>query len=317
MVKFYIQPDSSIPVATQLYNQISFAITSGQYPPGKQLPSTRQLAMWTGVHRNTISKVYQQLKEAGLVDAQPGAGVFVKQQGEDNRIGELRSLVRQTIDRLVQGGHRLEEIQRAMQAELNWRLQCAARVWVACHDRDPGVGEIMAREIRHALAIPVQVVAIESLPHLLEETNNATTIVTNPYLYPATKAAAEGFDIPIIPLKINRYQKEIDKLQALPVGTYVGIVSASSGILRVAETIVRSIRGEELTVVACMPQQEEELYNIARYAHVIFVGDSAEVVQQVLEKAKPHRHRPLEVVYCDPYIAPASLHQLRLELGLA
>ncbi|MFN3360259.1 MAG: GntR family transcriptional regulator [Pseudanabaenaceae cyanobacterium] len=316
MVKFYIQPNSSVPVATQLFNQISFAITSGQYPPGKQLPSTRQLALWTGVHRNTISKVYQQLKEAGLVDAQPGAGVFVKQQGEDNRAGELRSLVRRTIDRLVQAGYSLEQIQQEMRAELNWRLQCAATVWVACHAHDPGVGKIMATEIRQALSVPVQVVTIQSLPHLLEETNNATTIVTNPYLYSATKAAVEGFDIPVIALPINRYEKEIAKLQKLPPGTYVGIVSASSGILRVAETIVRSIRGEDLTIVVCMPEQEEELYNIARFAHVIFVGDSPDLVQHTIEKAKPHRHRPLEVIYCDRYIALESLQQLQRELGL-
>ena len=81
MVQFHIQTDSEIPASTQLYDQIWFAIASRQYPPGYRLPSTRQLAMQTGLHRNTISKVYRQLEEAGVVEAQPGSGIYVRTQG--------------------------------------------------------------------------------------------------------------------------------------------------------------------------------------------------------------------------------------------
>ena len=53
-VRFHIQQESDIPASTQLYNQICFAIAARHYPPGHRLPSTRQLAMQTGLHRNTI-----------------------------------------------------------------------------------------------------------------------------------------------------------------------------------------------------------------------------------------------------------------------
>ncbi|MCA1904620.1 MAG: GntR family transcriptional regulator [Cyanobacteria bacterium M5B4] len=316
MVKFQIQPDSDIPIATQLYDQLSFAITSGQFPPGKQLPSTRQLALWTGVHRNTVSKVYQQLKEAGLVDAQAGAGVFVKLQGETAPSGELSSLVRHAIDRLVQEGHSLEQIQQAFKEELKRRLRCSAVLWVACHAHDPGAGEIMATQIRQSLPIPIEVVTIEALPHLLEQDNSATTIVTNPYLYEATKQAIQGFDIPLIPVKIYHYRQEMARVQSLPPHSYVGIVSASSGILRVAENIIRSARGEDITIVSCMPQQREELHNITRFAHIIFVADSRAMVEQAITATRAQRIRPLEVVYCESYIARESLERLKLELGI-
>ncbi len=316
MVKFQIQACSDIPIATQLYDQLSFAITSGQYPPGKQLPSTRQLALWTGVHRNTVSKVYQQLKDAGLVDIQAGAGVFVKHQGEFGTPGQLRSLARQAIDGLLQQGHSLEQIKQVFTGEIDWRLRCAATLWVACHAHDPGAGEIMANQIRQSLSIPIQVVTIEDLPYLLDQDNSATTIVTNPYLYEATKKATQGFDIPIIPLKIYHYQEEMERVRRLPVNSYVGIVSSSSGILRIAESMIRSARGEEITIVSCFPQQTEELYNIARFAHIMFVADGAEICQQVIQNAKAHRIRPLEVVYCKSYIAHESMERLKLELGI-
>ena len=68
-MRFHIQQDSDIPASSQLYNQICFAIAARHFPPGHRLPSTRQLAMQTGLHRNTISKVYRQLENDGVVEA--------------------------------------------------------------------------------------------------------------------------------------------------------------------------------------------------------------------------------------------------------
>ena len=77
-MRFHIQQESDIPSSTQLYNQICFAIAARHYPPGHRLPSTRQLAMQTGLHRNTISKVYRQLEIDGVVEAIAGSGIYVR-----------------------------------------------------------------------------------------------------------------------------------------------------------------------------------------------------------------------------------------------
>ena len=77
-MKFHIQQESDISASTQLYNQICFAIAARHYPPGHRLPSTSQLAMQTGLHRNTISKVYRQLEIDGVVEAIAGSGIYVR-----------------------------------------------------------------------------------------------------------------------------------------------------------------------------------------------------------------------------------------------
>ena len=77
-MRFHIQQESDIPASTQLSNQICFAIAARHYPPGHRLPSTRQLAMQTGLHRNTISKVYRQLEMDGVVEAIAGSGIYVR-----------------------------------------------------------------------------------------------------------------------------------------------------------------------------------------------------------------------------------------------
>ena len=77
-MRFHVQQESDIPASTQLYNQICFAIAARHFPPGHRLPSTRQLAMQTGLHRNTISKVYRQLEMDGVVEAIAGSGIYVR-----------------------------------------------------------------------------------------------------------------------------------------------------------------------------------------------------------------------------------------------
>ena len=79
-MRFHIQQESEIPASSQLYNQICFAIAARHYPPGHRLPSTRQLAMQTGLHRNTISKVYRQVENDGVVEAIAGSGIYVRDQ---------------------------------------------------------------------------------------------------------------------------------------------------------------------------------------------------------------------------------------------
>ena len=78
MVQFHIQPDSDIPTPTQLYDQMLTAIELRQFQTGRRLPSTRQIAMQTGLHRNTIGRVYRRLKESGVVDTVAGSGSYLR-----------------------------------------------------------------------------------------------------------------------------------------------------------------------------------------------------------------------------------------------
>ena len=90
-MRFHIQQESDIPASTQLYNQICFAIAARHYPPGHRLPSTRQLAMQTGLHRNTISKVYRQLEMDGVVEAIAGSGIYVRDNITKRDLKKMKS----------------------------------------------------------------------------------------------------------------------------------------------------------------------------------------------------------------------------------
>ncbi len=327
MIQFRIQPDSEIPASNQLFNQIRFAIASRQYPPGYKLPSTRALAMQTGLHRNTISKVYRQLEEDGFVESLAGSGIYVRAQGHEGG-SRLRSpileqyplaykVVQQTIDDLLSQGCTLTQAREIFLAEIDWRLRCSARVLVAVPKQDIGAGELMVGELEQALKIPVQLVATEELTSVLEQTSSAT-VVTSRYFIADVEALAAPQSVRVIPLDIHDYAKEMTTVKGLPKDSCIGIVSVSSGILRATEVIIHGIRGDELLVMTSQPKDTYKLHAIVKRAHLIFCSDQASYtsVQAAVQVVVDDIIRPPKLIRSDNYIGEKSINLLRRELGL-
>ena len=65
------------PLQVQLCTAFVTAMLDGRLPGGTRLPSSRELAMLTGVSRNTAVLVYERLVAEGYVDSRPRDGFFV------------------------------------------------------------------------------------------------------------------------------------------------------------------------------------------------------------------------------------------------
>jgi GntR family transcriptional regulator len=328
MVQFRIQPDSEIPASSQLYNQIRFAIASRQFPPGHRLPSTRQLAMQTGLHRNTISKVYRQLEEDGIVDAQAGSGIYVRAQGDEGGGSKGRSpivekypqahkLVQKSLDDLLTQGCSLSQARELFLSEIDWRLRCSARVLVTAPRQDIGAGELMVQELEQALQIPVQLVPMEELDKVLDQARSGT-VVTSRYFIGEAEAIASPKSVRVIPVDIYDYGQEIQKLLKLPQECCLGLISLSSGILRAAEVIVHSLRGDQLLIMTTQPKDTYKLNAIVRSAQTIFSFDqiSCNAVKAAVAEARDDLIRPPQLVCCENYIGTKSISLLKRELGL-
>jgi GntR family transcriptional regulator len=329
MVQFRIQPDSEIPASTQLYNQIRFAIASRQFPPGHRLPSTRQLAMQTGLHRNTISKVYRQLEDDGIVDARAGAGIYVRAQGDEGgntakgrsplveQYPQAYKLVQRSLDDLLNHGCSLTQARELFLSEIDWRLRCSARVLVTAPQQDIGAGELMAHELEQALQIPVQLVPLEELAQVLDQTRSGT-VVTSRYFIGAAESIASPKAVRVIPVDIYDYGQEIQKLLKLPKDSCLGLVSLSGGILRAAEVIVNSLRGDDLLIMTTQPNDTYKLNAIVHSAQTIFSFDQASgvAVKSAVAAAREDLIRAPLIIGCENYIGEKSIHLLKRELGL-
>jgi GntR family transcriptional regulator len=324
-VQFHIQPDSDVPASKQLYDQLLFGIASRQFSPGQRLPSTRQLAMQTGLHRNTISKVYNQLEVTGVVESQAGSGIYVKSLGNESgntdlSVAEIRQNVQevasQSLNKMLIHGASLREARELFLAEIDWRLRCGARVFVSVPQCDIGAGELMTQELQQSLGIPVQLVPIEQLNTVLEQTH-AGTVVTSRYFISAVEVITAAYSVRVLPVDLQDYGKELAVLKTVPKNSHVGIVSVSDGILAIAEAIVYSMRGEEILINTCQVADSYKLKAIVRSAHLI-VSDRASLarVKKAIEVASDDLMRIPKVVESESYVGERSISLLKRELGL-
>jgi GntR family transcriptional regulator len=326
MVYFQIQTDSDIPASTQLFNQIRFAIASRQFPPGHRLPSTRQLAMQTGLHRNTISKVYRQLEDTGLVAAQAGSGIYVRAQGNEGgttrkspileQYPQADKIVQQSLDQLLGQGCTLSQARELFLGEIDWRLRCSARVLVTAPTQDIGIGDLMAQELEQALRIPVQLVPMEKLAEVIDQLPSGT-VVTSRYFIGEAEAIAAPRAVRVIPIDIYDFANEIKIVNGLPKDTYFGIVSLSSGLLRAVEVIIHSLRGQDLLVMTAQLSDPYKINAIVRSAKIIACDQaSITTVKAAVNAAREDIIRPPQLICCENYIGIKSINLLKRELGL-
>jgi GntR family transcriptional regulator len=326
-VRFHIQQESDIPASTQLYNQICFAIAARHYPPGHRLPSTRQLAMQTGLHRNTISKVYRQLETDGVVEALAGSGIYVRDQlkpreaqaapgPRSKALPDLDRLVREHVDGLLQAGCTLQQARDLLTQEIDWRLRCGARVLVSTPKEDLGASMLIAEELQPNLAVPVEVVPMEELESLLASSNNGT-VVTSRYFLQPVEEIAKRHGVRAVPVDLNDFRHELDLLKELRAGSCVGLVSISPGILRAAEVILHSLRGNDLLVMTANPDTGSRLLALLRASsHVLCDRPSLPLVEQSLRQNRAQLMRMPAVHCAQSYLGGATIDALRKEIGL-
>ena len=322
MLNFQIQSDSDIPASKQLFAQIQFAIASGQYPPAHRLPSTRQLAMITGLHRNTISKVYQQLEENGLVESIAGSGIYVKRHERENitepdsPVAASVNAIKESIDRVLELGSNIEQVKELFLEEINWRISCCERVVVTVPERDVGAGEIIQQELKDSFSIEVELVELEKLPQILEEINFGT-LITIRYFIQEVLSIVPPNSFRVIPVDIYDYKKELEMIKALPSQACLGIVSLSEGTLSVASSIVNSQRGEDLLVLTSSVSDRDRLRAVIRAAHTIIAGyTSYDLVKAEILAMREDLIRLPDVISTDSYISEKSIKLLQRELGL-
>jgi GntR family transcriptional regulator/MocR family aminotransferase len=72
LIDIDLQSGSSATLTRQLYDRLRATILTGALPPGRRLPSSRELARQLGVSRNTVSFVVDQLVMEGYLDVAQG-----------------------------------------------------------------------------------------------------------------------------------------------------------------------------------------------------------------------------------------------------
>jgi GntR family transcriptional regulator len=72
-----IKTGSPTPIYRQIVDQLYLAAATGTILPGDAVPSVRGLAEQLVINPNTVAKAYNELRREGVIESQPGRGMFL------------------------------------------------------------------------------------------------------------------------------------------------------------------------------------------------------------------------------------------------
>lgn len=85
--RFHIDRASATPVYVQLGEQIRLLIHRGVLQRGDPMPTVRALAVELGINANTVTRVYRDLQQQGLLRLERGIGTFVDKPSDSATLG--------------------------------------------------------------------------------------------------------------------------------------------------------------------------------------------------------------------------------------
>lgn len=89
------------PVYEQIVSGLRALLVAGEFAPGEQLPTVRQLAVDLGVHHNTVAESYRILAEEGWLDLRRGRGAMVLGRREPRPITPTKHGFSRHLEELV------------------------------------------------------------------------------------------------------------------------------------------------------------------------------------------------------------------------
>jgi DNA-binding transcriptional regulator YhcF (GntR family) len=186
-MKLYVDRELPVPIGVQLRGLIEYGIACGELVKGERLPSVRELADTAGVAPMTVSQVYRDLKQAGLIAAQAGSGTFVIGSPQANAVSGVANDLHRRVDLLIEEGLamglRPSDLVALVSARIFFRAGRAAPTQITV------VGMFQAATARYARLIAahlgavaavdaVTLEAIEREDELRKRTASADLVVT-------------------------------------------------------------------------------------------------------------------------------------------
>ena len=114
----HIDPQSATPIWSQIEEGVRYLVASGALAPGATLPSVRDMARDLRVNPATVSKAYQRLTDAGVLEVRRGDGTYVSSAPRVMPKGERSRAARDAAQRFVGVAMTLGHSRREALAEI-------------------------------------------------------------------------------------------------------------------------------------------------------------------------------------------------------
>ncbi|QGP94030.1 Bacterial regulatory protein, gntR family [Neomoorella glycerini] len=312
-MKLVVNRDSEIPLFLQIEQQLRYLILSGQFAPGTRLPSSRQLAQFLHVNRQTINNALKMLARDGLVEIRQGAGIFVKTRSSQitQPSEALMDLARHTVRQAREMGYSPDDLIAAISLVGNTHdaapLPPSGRYLVFVECNQP-VLESYKNDIEKEVNIKV-------IPYLLEELREgnpavqgviagaALVVTTFTHLH-EVKKLLHNQTVDIVGVTAGPYMDLMLSVSRWPTKAKITVVMVRRhGALEVAQSIIDAgINFEKL--VSC-GLDDPEYENYIRQAEYLIISRAA--YKSVETLLKPEQ----KVLIYENVLDRASLNMLK------
>lgn len=304
-----------VPVGTQLYGLLSYALSFGGLPPGSKLQSVRQLAETLGVAPMTVAQVYQRLRDAGLIEMKRGLGAFVtsdpdKRSGDSLPVSALRADIEVLIGKAEKLGVSTMTLTSMINAQALLRRPRAGLriVFIAIFE---GPGRDYVAQIRPVLAAndQTQLLTLDSLrlsPEARAIATEADVVLT--FLSREAEVKALIPEARVLGLRFIPSERTRQALAGLDPRMRVAAVTYFKEYIAIMRPSVREFAPHVTDIRVTWSSAEDLGEIIAQCDAVIFASGADHVVDLVQPGVRcfEYRHAPdpgtLETVLV-PYLA--------------
>jgi len=100
-MELIINTGDSIPVFSQVIDQIKNAVANGDMKPGDALPSVRQLANDLDLNHNTVAKAFKILIRDSVIESKGYRGTFIHPDAKVNCNFDLNAMVTSKLTDII------------------------------------------------------------------------------------------------------------------------------------------------------------------------------------------------------------------------
>ncbi len=314
-MEFYIDHNSSTPVANQIQEQIKLAVMMGIFRKGDTLPSIRDIEKQTGTNRSQIHKAYLALRKSGLLVLTRGKGSIVAAATESPRsIDEnCRKLSKGIISRARRMGLSPTAFARYLSRQAQEHEHNAP--FILYVDTHPEVAAQTAEEISKLWQVPVVGVALRDLKAAVGKGATRRKILASHMISDNVRSMLSRNKSDVIAIELRGSDQDQKMLEVIKANSSVMVVhlpQASHRVQFILARIRKDLEPRGIKVSSCAVKNitgfRELLQSSSHDYYLVGPGVRTEVPPEV-------RHDP-RILQLNTQLDPASLEVARIRAGV-
>lgn len=286
-----VESESHLPVYVQLREQIKFLILKGELAPGASLPTTRQLAGYLRVNRNTVLKAYQELERDGLIKCQRGQGCQVAER-PTNAAQPISPQLLEVVDRAIEQAGQIgvgpDDFATIVYARARQRRDVQVRRRIVFVECGIHTATALARAIQEKLGVEVTPILLQDLRHPTPETEDriceAQVVATTFFHVQELRRLLASTRKEIVALVVKPHLEKLIQLAQIPKGTPVALVCIDDcGVLESKESLENAgIKGLDIRLGSLENRQKlaETISQVSLVISSDFVADEVRPLLQ-------------------------------------